>query len=506
MTVRQTEKALDSVPPTTGWRRFAFPSIADVVFVAIFSVALALGANLTQRDGDLARHLRIGRRIIEDGQLPTIDVYSHTRAGGEMVPYEWLGQAGFAAAERWLGFDGIGLLTALLVALPWVIMYHWLVKRATPVGLSVMLVLLGMAASMIHWASRPHAFTWLFVVLYVILLEDLRRGHRQKVWVLVPLALLWVNTHGAFVVGFVLLGTYLLGAVVESYRSDTTRPSVDPLTRHLFLVLVGVFLVSFVNPGGYRTVFHPFLVQLGNDFLLNFTTEYNSPDFHNPLMWPFLAMILLSIALPFRWTTTTLLLTVSWFAAGLYSFRHVPLCALVVTPHLAHALAVRWPAGRRGRLATRLREYSRMEGKVIGGSLSVILIAITIISMSRTPGSGFEFSRGFFPIGAMETVGEMPPGQRVFNQFVWGGYLVYCCHPDIPVFIDGQTDFYGPELTAEYDQTIRGLPVWREVFEKYDIDWVLISPNTGLAQVLVESDDWSESYRDETSLVFARAP
>ena len=133
-------------PVSRGWRHVVTPSFGDIVFVIIFSLALALGANLTHRDGDLARHLRIGASIIEQGQLPFVDIYSHTMPGVEMVPYEWLSEAAFAAAERSFGFDGVGLLTAILIALPWLILYRWLIRRGASVAISIGLSLLGAGA------------------------------------------------------------------------------------------------------------------------------------------------------------------------------------------------------------------------------------------------------------------------------------------------------------------------------------------------------------------------
>lgn len=473
-----------------------------MVFIVIFSVALILGGSLTHRDGDLAKHLRLGHTVIEQGQLPLVDDYSHTMRGVETVPYEWLAQTALALTERIFGFDGIGVLTAILAALPWAVMYRWLVRRGFSVWLSVALALLGAAASMIHWAARPHAFSWLFVALWVILLEDLRSGRRGQVWILVPLALLWVNLHGAFIVGYFLIGAHLIGALVDRFRSPSA-PATH-FSNHLILVLLATILASFVNPAGPGGVLQPFTHLLGDAYIFDFTREFTSPDFHNLFFWPFLAMILISVLLAFRWNTTTLLLTVSWTGMALYAFRNIPLYALVVTPILADAITA-WTSDRRSLVperSSRWREYSDIESHLLGGSLAVVVLAVIAFSMARSPGSSFEFSPEVFPIEAVQATVESPPGDRVFNQFIWGGYLVYCCQPEIPIFIDGRTDHYGPEFLSEYDQTIRGLPAWRDVFEAYAIDWVIISPNTGLAQVLIEASDWTESYRDTTTVIF----
>lgn len=492
----------EPVSESWGWRRYLLPSGGDVVFAVIFFFALQLGSNLTQRDGDLGRHIALGRSIIDDGQIPTVDIYSHTMSGGEMVPHEWLSQAAFAGTERWLGFDGIGVLTALLAALPWAIMYRWLVKRGRPIWLSLGLVTLGVSASITHWASRPHIFTWVFFVVWVTLLEDFRNQQRTHVWWLVPLAALWANTHGAFVVGFILVGTYLVGSLLATRLRPGQASSAAH--KHLLLVLAGTFFASMLNPSGIETIVNGFS-YVSEDFLLQFTGEYNSPDFHNPLSWPFLLMILLTLVLPHRWNPTSLLLTLSWTVFALYSLRNIPLYAIVMTPVLA-GMAMSWWASERRRAGSlrlwgRMRAYSRLEKMASGGLLSLVLVAITAFAVTRSPQDDFGFKPSVFPIAALEVIGE-PPGERVFNFFIWGGYLEYCCHPAIPVFIDGQTDYYGTALTVEYDRAIRGLPEWRQVFADHQIDWVLIPPETGLAEVLTEADGWREVFRDQTAVVY----
>jgi len=484
-----------------GWSRFAVPSIGDVVFVVIFLLALAVGGGLTHRDGDLAKHLRLGQSILDDGQLPLVEVYSHTMTGTETVPIEWLSQTIFAAAERWFGFDGIGMVAAILIALPWLIMYRWLVKRRFSLAVSFGLVMLGAGASMIHWAARPHLFTWTFVVVWVVLLEDLYRGFRKQVWLLVPLSVLWINFHGGFFVGYILIGTYLIGSLVDRLRGQKTFDS-HKWEGHLSLVLLATIAASLINPTGVRGLIHPFSHLLGDDFLFEFTREFTSPDFHNLLFWPFLVMILLTVAGPIKGDTTRLLLTASWTALGLYAFRNIPLYTLVVVPILARTLTNREKTLSRGHIAKRVGALTAIERTVAGGSISIVIVVLTVLSMWRSPGSDFDFGPTYFPIDALESFDTSPPGDHLFHQFVWGGYLVYCCHPEIPVFIDGQTDVYGPELTQEYDRAIKGLPGWRETFDQHQIDWVLISPDTGLAQALSEATDWNEHYRDQIAVVF----
>jgi hypothetical protein len=80
----------------------------------------------------------------------------------------------------------------------------------------------------------------------------------------------------------------------------------------------------------------------------------------------------------------------------------------------------------------------------------------------------------------------------VFNQFTWGGYLLYAW-PELPVFIDGGTDHYGEELFNQYIQVWNLDPGWREVLTKWKIAWVLVDPRSRLAAELIREPEpgWS---------------
>jgi hypothetical protein len=55
-----------------------------------------------------------------------------------------------------------------------------------------------------------------------------------------------------------------------------------------------------------------------------------------------------------------------------------------------------------------------------------------------------------FPVAAVNWLETHPQDGEMFNYFIWGGYLLYREWPDLQVFIDGQTDFYGETLSREY--------------------------------------------------------
>ena len=114
------------------------------------------------------------------------------------------------------------------------------------------------------------------------------------------------------------------------------------------------------------------------------------------------------------------------------------------------------------------------------------------------------FDERKFPIQALEQAEELGVRGNLFNYFPWGGYILYAGYPKYRVFIDGQTDFYGEELTKDYLKVARLEPEWHEVLDRYQIGWVLFPHQSPLSLMLARTPGWQLAYQDETSDLFIR--
>ncbi len=80
----------------------------------------------------------------------------------------------------------------------------------------------------------------------------------------------------------------------------------------------------------------------------------------------------------------------------------------------------------------------------------------------------------------------MPPrfwGARVLTTDQWGDYLIYT-NPQQKVFVDGRSDFYGPEIGNQYLRLVNGRWDWRQVLRKYDFDLALLPTDLAIVQML----------------------
>ena len=216
------------------------------------AVVLLYGPRMFNQDGDLGRHITIGRYILDTRSIPLNDIFSHTMTGEPLVPHEWLAQVLFALAYRLLGLDGDVLLAAVVIALSFLLTYRETVRRGASRLVGMLAVLLAAAASSLHWLARPHIFTFLLLALWAYRLETFREGQTRRLWVFPLMMAVWANTHGAFIAGFVVLGIYFLEWAWEFLHKRA------PETTGLQLGVIAADLPAghHVQPGGLAVVGH----------------------------------------------------------------------------------------------------------------------------------------------------------------------------------------------------------------------------------------------------------
>lgn len=491
------------LPAASATRLRLFPSTPALTFMLLFWVSLLLMPPMMNGDGDLGRHITIGRSILERGSIPTSDLFSHTMQGEPLVSHEWLSQSLFALAHRAAGLDGVAWLTAGVLALAYSALAAGMRHLGIGAAWALAGTLLAAGAGWLHALTRPHIFTLLFFTLFFLLLESYRSSGRWRLLLPLPfLMVVWVNLHGAFISGIVLVALYAAGQLVEGERR-----------RAALLAGVGgtLLLATLLNPAGGSLVGHSF-DYLGQRFLVDRTIEYQSPDFHSPSSWPFAALLLASIGLGWRsgrrlpWTP--LLVLGLWSAFALYSARNIPLYAQVATLFLARE-GEDWVGAVAPRLARGLTGFTLLDRHAWGWMWVALVVALLVGAEGRGARldvfrMGNRFDPAVFPVAAVDEIERNPPEGKMFNEFAWGGYLLYRLWPEQQVFIDGQTDFYGEALTREYLDILQARPGWEEALDRRGVEWILLPPDRPLVRWLERSDGWEERFRDGTATLWVR--
>jgi hypothetical protein len=481
---------------------FLFPRLQDILFISIlFVVAIYYGPKLFNLDGDLGRHITIGKYIIESRHIPTQDIFSHTMTGQRLVPHEWLAQIILSAAYLLMGLNGDVLLTAVIIAYTFILVYREILERGGFRLVALFVALWAAAASSLHWLARPHIFTFLFLAIWTYSLEHFVLGKPKHIWLFPVLMLVWANTHGAFIAGFVVWSVYFVEWIWDFWQGRSTKE----LGVKLGLIGLSSLAITFINPSGWY-LWQTSVGYIGNNYLVSHTLEYLPPNFHDSSTWPFMFLLaygLFALVLRKKLRLRDAMLLAGWSIMGMYSARNIPLFAIVTAP--IFGTLIQSQVEDLPRLTKQDAGLRGIESQLRGDFWPVLAVLfLGFIFWRNIPlplnQSGNRYDPQTFPVKAVDWLTQHPQQGNTFNDFMWGGYLLYRTWPQQLVFIDGQTDFYGESLTREYEQVITLNAGWENVFKKYDIKWVIIPPEWKLANQLT-ANGWDAIYQDSTALI-----
>ena len=313
-------------------------SLRRIFEVYVFAYAFFFAAR-PLNDADFWWHLKTGEYILNTHTIPKTDFFSFTNYGRAWVAHEWLSEAIFYAVYSRFGFNVLIVVFAVLAALAFWIAFKRSDSHPLIGGTAA---LIGVWSVIPGIGVRPRVFTLLLSSVFLALLaRHVRRGVGREVWWLVPLMVLWVNLHGGFLIGLVLIVITIVGVPLDAWARGERFKTVWPQFKILSLVLICCSLGLLLNPHGiwiYKFPFEIFLSPVQQQTV----NDWFSPDFHKPEAVPLFLIIFLTIAALAlsrkRVRISELLLFLSTLYMTLKSQRHVAILALVAVPLMASYL------------------------------------------------------------------------------------------------------------------------------------------------------------------------
>lgn len=477
------------------------PRLRDILFLAVFLAVVLLGPRMLNMDGDLPRHILMGKIVLETRAIPTTDIFSYVYEGTPLIPHEWLAGVVFYIVYALFGLNGIVLLSAILLAATFLLVYEEALRAGGMRLPALTLTAWGAAITSLHWITRPHLFTMLFFALYLIWANQLQNGRLRHVWLFPLTMLLWGNMHGEFIAGLLVLGAYGAGWIWDSLFA-ATKPALET-GKNLALAFFGSLFITFINPVGLRT-WETVFGYVNNRYLMSRINETNPPDFSQPQFLVLLVMLGFSIYLLAthreKMDTGQSFALAGFSMMSLLAARNVHLYGIAAPLLLAGALT--------GRRLPRILEHAETLFDRVEANLRGIVWPLTtvwligLLVLTGAFGNENRFSPKMFPTQAVDWLEHHPQAGRMFNAFDWGGYLLLRLWPAHLTFIDSQTDVHG-DVSREYEKVITLSENWQATLEKYAVQWVIIPPHWPLAKAL-QAEGWREVYRDETAVIFVR--
>jgi hypothetical protein len=496
----------------------------DHVWLAAALMLIALRPLLTSIPPfDFWWHLATGRAIVAQGAIPTVDTFSYTRAGQPFFNQGWLAELIMYGLYQLGNVQLVVIVQALVMALAYGLLLRLCVIRSGRLRLCVALLLLTtMPLSFTNWVVRPQSYTFPLFVGFLTILTEYRLGRGNRLWLMPPLMALWVNMHGAFVLGLALIGITFVGELLKSFQriknqdprtenqpESTSRPSqFSILNSHFFLWSALTALATLLNPRGLGVLSYVRNL-LGSNAVTMLVEEWAPPTIRdaggNGLIF-FLFLLGAASVLIYARTrpdlTDMLLFGVFlWLALG--ATRNIVWFGFVATPLVAAQAATLLPAPA----ARRSPGSPALNAMLIGLLSLLLLLGLPWVKPALLPPSFGALLSEDTPVAAVEFMrGEQTRPQHLFHTEGFGSYLMWAV-PEQPVFIDTRIELYPYEQWVDYINLGQANNV-AQLLRKYDVDGLLLNKKRQAALVEVARADptWQMRYEDEQVVYLLKRP
>lgn len=498
--------AIPALAPEIGsaMQRHGLPSIADLAFIFIAPIfAIAGAVRLTQSDGDLAAHIRMGEYILEHHRIPAHSLGSYTSSLDPLVAPAWLSEVIFALLFRLGGLALVAVSTGLIVALTHSLIAAFLRNQGVDPRAALATALASLIVAAIHWLARPHMFSILAATVTLVLLES-RRPWRPAAFFL--LFGLWANLHGGWLYGLVVIVAYFAGNLIGAVRNDTEGSRVR--AKDDAFSLAAAFGGTLVNPyflGLHREV----AAAVTSPSLAAFIDEYQPPRLHEPESLPFFIVVVASAVLmiacrrrpPVSWIAVIAISVVFGFRAS----RNIALFAVTGLPLVALHAARSWraPERRFPYFQAIVRVDAAARAGIWALPAACLLLALGV-NRGRVAGHTLiddRFDSGVFPVEAVQRARAAQIDGRVFHPWLWGGYLLYAW-PGTAIHVD-PLEF--SQLTIDSHSTIENTrPGWRAELARWNVATAILERGSPLADSLASDSGWSTWHTDSTAVILRR--
>ena len=479
---------------------------------------------------DLWGHLAYGRLIWESG-FEVLSGYEPLMPLSQGIPFvdtAWLSQVIGYLAFQSLGVAALQFLFALTMTLC-LGMLAWRFYQRSQSGL---MTVLGLAAFlMIAWQQifvntpdvwapsaliRPQIAGWAcFIAVFVCLTSQ---RWRSTYWVLIPaIFALWVNLHGSFLAGLLLLASFLLGRALDVERRTRRLDAIvkDRWTQRYFLLLELSAVAVLFNPYGlqiYSAVLsissHPNMQGLIEWDPLTLRTSQGTA-------MAFAAAVLMFL---YRWSprrvnSAEVFLLLGFGGLTLYYSRFMVWWAPVAAYYLVlHGNAV-LKEDRKMRPAPDPPARSSL-ATVLTIGLVWICFALTPFGRQVLRDQEPDFSASVGPVTPLRATeylnrriaeNRLPPG-LIFNSFQWGDYLLWAGPRGIPVFVASHVQFIPEAIWSQYFDVANLDAGYQSILDMQGINVMILSKSQHgeTIEQLQRDPIWQTDYEDDRAVILVR--
>lgn len=478
---------------------------AVTAFLFSYSGLLLLPGFTLLREADTFWQIRIGQWILENAKVPSTDFYSYTAFGKRWISGQWLSEILFALAFNIAQWRGVVILSVISCSAITVLLWVYLARNlrfSIAIGWTALTVL----TIVPHYVARPHIFSYIVLLIWVIILVDSYDSpeFRPSTPILFLLIILWANLHGSFTIGLLLLYIF---AGYSCYQKLVQHDYIG--CRRILLMLLVVSVSSLLTPYGVYSALLVYQV-MNMKFLQANIIEWMPPNFqtYSFFLWYLVVLFTAVAGLGVALRGPRLVAFSMMLFFGLSHTRGLVMFILIAPIFLARPISAH---------AAWFRAAERVDGQSVRApdpvlvflqkrpftlpAISLALAAVvTVYSWDRI---NIGPPKSVTPNAAIDFIQKTGIAGNVFNSYSFGGYLIFV---GIPTFIDGRTPPHSDDFVRRYSNAVnlKDVDDAFRLLDEYKVRWVLLVPGEPLGKALARSGLWNEVYSDNYSVVLVR--
>jgi len=446
-------------------------------------------------NSDIWWHLKAGEYIINEQTIPNQDIFSFAIEGKEWIDLSWLFQKGVYTLYSYFGLNSLIIFKTILgLVIFYLLLQAGYYRENYFVSLLVLIIVL--FSSSFRFMVRPEVVSYFYCSLYLFLLHRFKYHSKTKIILLLPvIQILWVNSHGLFIIGVIILTSFWLSETIILMRVAKYFDAAMTLSKKTYVLLTiitfSVILVNLINPYGLKGVF--FLRELyynisgSSDIFQNiieFQPLLNSGRDYS-FLWSFyalLSIVVFSFIINFKKINLfRLFLFVIFIFLAIKAIRNVALFSLV-SGYIAIAnINLYFSQKKDSRIFRIFSSNTTMYYMMV-----VLLFCMMILPSGSilqrylnekedSYGYGFGIKRNTIPIRAMKFIRKADIKENMFNFSLGiGNYFIWEFWPQRKVFSDGRLEVYDEEFFYAYLNSIANEDAWNNIIEKYNVNYLIL--------------------------------
>lgn len=483
---------------------------------------------------DIWWQIATGNWILEQGQVPTVDVFSYTYENEPWINVKWGAEVLMALVDKTLGVELLPLLQTLcIVGILFFIKKIYFQFLATNLNETskkkvfglVIASLLALFIVNFRMNSRPEMFSHLFSIGLLFLILHHKRRNSNLIFLLIPLQIIWTNMHEAYGIGMVVMVIFLVSFWIEAlYLNPKFQIGISFKPIKYTLASILAILAISINPNGSKMIAHPFniLGQLSDN---KFTEELIAIGTEGYWKFQSVFMVILVLYLLvrlFKKSSTPLLLRpiqqlglgysvvlAAFLYLSLTSFRNIPFFIFVATPVL-------------GYLLFSIEQSSKKPSNLYGIALALSVVFYLSLTTNfyyqkLLPNEryGLKVDAEQNPIGAANFIKENKLEGKSFVDYLSSSYFIYEV-PNFKSYIDLRdldvfpTNFFQNVFTVYFNPTVsyQNQTVWEFIDSIDTFNYVVLLNNKEMQPLnlylLHQNQEFSLVYGDLLNSVYVR--